>query len=92
MAVCWGLQNSYHLAVLLGLRQKPAKDGPKHLLSILFVALLFLLLQWQLDQNHGLSNIFISFILLPMLVLTLTSSFTSVNQACFLIPEVEKQL
>lgn len=89
MAVCWGLQNSHHLAVLLCLSQRPRKEGPKHLLSTLFVALLFLLPHWQLEQNHGFPNVFIPFILVPMPVLISTSSFTSVDQTCLLIPEVE---
>ena len=90
MAVCWGLQNSHHLAVLLCLSQRPRKEGQKHLLSTLFVALLLLLLHWQLEQKLGLPSVFIPFILVPMPVLTLTSSFTSVDQTCLLIPEVEK--
>lgn len=90
MAVCWGLQNSHHFTVLLCLSQIPRKEEPQYLLSTLFVALLFLLLHWQLEQKHGLPSVFIPFIAVSMPVLTLTSSFTSTDQTCLLISEVKK--
>lgn len=90
MAVCWDLQNSHHFTVLQRLSQIPRKEEPQHLLSTLFVALLFLLLHSQLEQKRGLPSVFIPFILVPMPVLTLTFSFTGTDQTRLLISEVEK--